>query len=195
MKVLIIILIIVIVLAGVVLMTMVRHGLSSREQPTLMEGGIARAVRHLATPLSMRHARNPVPLTNDVLAEARAHWADHCATCHGNDGSGNTEIGRNLYPKVPDMRRERTQSLTDGELFSIIKNGVRLTGMPAWGDAAGHDDADNWKLVHFIRHLPNITPQELEEMKSMNPRNPMEIKEEKEEEHFLKGSEAPSHHH
>ena len=86
MKVLIIILIIVIVLAGVVLMTMVRHGLSSREQPTLMEEGIARAVRHLATPLSMRHARNPVPLTNDVLAEARAHWADHCATCHANSG-------------------------------------------------------------------------------------------------------------
>ena len=63
------------------------------------------------------------------------------------------------------MRGTDTQRLTDGEIFYIIKNGVRLTGMPAWGDE--HDDADNWKLVHFIRHLPNITPGEIEEMQQM----------------------------
>ena len=182
-----IVLIVILVLVGIVLVPIARHGLSSREQPTPMEEAIARAVRHFATPMAMRNARNPIPLNRDVLAEAREHWADHCATCHANDGSGNTEIGSHLYPKAPDMRRDRTQKLTDGELFSIIKNGVRLTGMPAWGDAAGHDDADNWKLVHFIRHLPKITPQELEEMKSMNPTSPMEMKEEKEEEKFLEG--------
>ena len=59
--------------------------------------------------------------------------------------------------------------------------------MPAWGDPAGHDDEDNWKLVHFIRHLPKITPQEIEEMKSMNPVNPMEMKEEQQEKKFLEG--------
>ncbi len=158
------ILVVVIVVAGVALITLINRGLSSRQRPTAREYGIARAVRHLATPMSMRHARNPVRLTNGVLAEARAHWADHCATCHGNDGSGDTEIGRNLYPKVPDMRSERTQDLTDGELFSIIKNGVRLTGMPAWGDPAGHDD------------------------------DPMESNEEKEEQQFLEGRQAPHHH-
>src|SRR5467141_1262563 len=57
----------------------------------------------------------------------------HCATCHGNDGRRQTDIGRNMYPKAPDMRRARTQDLTDCELFSIIKNGIRLTGMSAWG--------------------------------------------------------------
>src|SRR5438128_8602621 len=186
------ILIVVLVLTGLTFTIVVRSGLSAREEPTLTEAAIARSVRHFATPASMRQARNPIPLTNDVLAEARAHWADHCATCHGNDGRGQTEIGRNLYPKAPDMRSERTQDLTDGELFSIIKNGIRLTGMPAWGDPAGHDDADNWKLVHFIRHLPKITPQELEEMKSMNPVNPMEMNEEKEEEKFLRGDEVPA---
>jgi cytochrome c553 len=187
MKILATILVIGLLLGGIALALALRHGLSSREQPTIMEEMIARSVRRFATPASMRHAPNPVPLTNDVLSEARAHWADHCATCHANDGSGQTEIGRNLYPKAPDMRRPRTQNLTDGELFSIIKNGVRLTGMPAWGDAAGHDDADNWKLVHLIRHLPKISPKELEEMKSMNPVSPMEIKEEKDEKNFLEG--------
>jgi len=185
--------IVVVLIAGAAAMALLmQRGLSAREEPTLTEAIVARTIRHFGIPLSIRGARNPVPLTDEALADARAHWADHCATCHGNDGSGQTEIGRNLYPKAPDMRTERTQDLTDGELFWIIKNGVRLTGMPAWGDPAGHDDADNWKLVHFIRHLPKITPRELEEMKSMNPISPMEMQEEKQEEEFL---EAPQHHH
>jgi hypothetical protein len=173
--------------AGIAVAVLLQRGLSSRDKPTFMEETIARGVRHFATPASMRKAPNPVPLTSEVIAEARAHWADHCATCHANDGSGHTEIGRSLYPKAPNMRDFRTQSLTDGELFSIIKNGIRLTGMPAWGDPAGHDDEDNWKLVHFIRHLPKLTPTELQEMKSMNPVHPMETKEEKEEQDFLEG--------
>ena len=175
------------VIYGAMLALVFRRGLSSRAEPTVIEETIARSVRHFAVPAGMRRRRNPVPLTDGVLAEARAHWADHCATCHANNGSGQTDIGRNLYPKAPDMRRRRTQDLTDGELFSIIKNGIRLTGMPAWGDPAGHDDDDNWKLVHFIRHLPKVTPQELEEMKSMNPVNAMEMKEEQQEKKFLEG--------
>ena len=175
----------------------VHHGLSARAKPTLMETAIARMVRHLATPAQMRGARNPVPLSAGVLADGRAHWADHCATCHANDGSGNTEVGRNLYPKTPDMRQARTQELTDGELFSIIKNGVRLTGMPAWGDAAGHDDADNWKLVHFIRHLPKLRPEETAEMEKLNPKSPEEWQQMQQEAAFLAGSHAaiPSSHH
>jgi cytochrome c553 len=194
MKIVVIILIVILVLACAAFTIVIQRGLSSREEPTLMEEAIARSVRHYATPTSMRRARNPMPLTGDVLAEARGHWAEHCAMCHGNDGRGQTTIGRNLYPKAPDMRSERTQDLTDGELFSIIKNGIRLTGMPAWGDPAGHDDADNWKLVHFIRHLPKITPNELQEMRSMNPVSPMEIEERKEEEKFLQGGAASASH-
>jgi mono/diheme cytochrome c family protein len=181
------VLLIVLAVIGAALFMTVRHGLSARQQPTVMEETLARGVRHFAIPAAMRDLRNPVPLTDEVLAEGRAHWADHCATCHGNDGSGDTEIGRNLYPRPPDMRAPRTQSLSDGELFAIIKNGVRLTGMPAWGDPSGRDDVSTWHLVHFIRHLPKITPQELEQMKSMNPISPMEMKEEQEEEKFLKG--------
>ena len=185
-KIVTIIIVVLAIAAGSVAWIIV-HGLSAREQPTMVEVAIARSVRHLAIPASMRNLRNPIPLSDAVLAEGRAHWADHCATCHANDGSGQTEIGTNLYPKAPDMRLPRTQNLTDGELFAIIRNGVRLTGMPAWGDAAGHDDADNWKLVHFIRHLPKITPAEVEQMKSMNPMTPAEMKEQQAEDEFLRG--------
>jgi mono/diheme cytochrome c family protein len=188
MKVFIAVLLVVLVIGGLVFMTMMRHGLSARQQPTRVEEAIARSVRRFAMPSSARNLPNPIALTDGVLADARAHWADHCATCHDNDGSGRTEMGRNLYPKAPDMRQPRTQELTDGELFSIIKNGVRLTGMPAWGDPSGRDDAETWKLVHFIRHLPKITPAEIEQMKAMNPISPAEMKEREQEEEFLKGA-------
>ena len=92
--------------------------------------------------------------------------------CHANDGSSmKTAIGNGLYPKPPDLRADLTQGLTDGELFYIIENGVRFTGMPAFGtgkpDPAG--DRQVWQLVYFIRHLPHITPAELEWMESLNP--------------------------
>ena len=62
------------------------------------------------------------------------------------------------------MRSGRTQELTDGEIFNIIRDGVRFTGMPGWGG----EDEDNWKLVLFVRHLPKLTEKELELMKEIN---------------------------
>src|SRR5690348_5973866 len=86
------------------------HGISARDQPTALEAVVARQLRHLAVPHSARQAQNPIAATPEVLADARAHFADHCALCHANDGSGQTEIGRRLYPKAPDMRQATTQS-------------------------------------------------------------------------------------
>jgi len=105
-------------------------------------------------------------------------------------------MGRNLYPPAPDMRLAATQQLTDGELYYIIHNGVRWTGMPAWGEPGG-DDADSWKLVLFIRHLPDINAGELHDMERFNPKSAAEQEEEKREEDFLNGTpaEAPSHRH
>jgi len=167
-------------------------GVGARQAPGPMENRIARAIRHRAIPRSVRRLANPFPGTPEVLEQGRSHFADHCASCHGNDGKGATELGRNLSPRVPDMTRKESQMLSDGELFFIIKNGVRLTGMPAWGKDTVEDDADSWKLVAFIRHLPWITPKELEEMKALNPVSPMEMKEEKQIEDFLEGDESPT---
>ena len=170
-------------IAGVV--SVMRRGFSAREQPSALENYLATSVHALAVPTRARNERNPFLPSPDVLAEARAHFADHCAICHANDGSGKTEIGQNLYPKAPDMRLPRTQKLTDGELYYTIHNGIRLTGMPAWG--AEEKDDDSWKLVLFIRHLPELTPTEEREMESLNPKGPAENLEEQEEEQFLNG--------
>jgi mono/diheme cytochrome c family protein len=167
----------------------IRRGFSARDNPSVVETYVAKTARRLSVPTSERNATNPFPSTPEVLSEARAHFADHCATCHGNDGSGKTQIGQNLYPKAPDMRQPDTQNLTDGEIYYVIHNGIRLTGMPAWG---GPDkDDDSWKLVLFIRHLPKLTSDELEEMDQLNPKTEMGRQEEQEEEQFLNG-EQPS---
>ncbi len=172
--------------------SLVRRGWSTRTPPSQLEAFIARTMRHMTIPASARDEQNPWKATPEVIAAGRAHWADHCATCHGNDGSGNTLIGANLYPRAPDMRLAATQNLSDGELYYIIENGVRLTGMPGWGNPAVRRDDESWHLVVFIRHLPQITTEELDEMKSLNPETEADREEEKEEQDFLNGG-APRH--
>jgi Cytochrome c. len=176
--------------AALVMLGMIRHGFSARDQPSAAEAFLARRMRRWAVPASARKMKNSFSDSAEAVAAGRAHFADHCASCHGNDGRGKTEIGQNLYPKTPDMWGRETQSLSDGEIFYIIKNGVRLTGMPAWGQDTSEDDRASWHLVSFIRHVPWITPKELEEMGTMNPVNPMEMKEEKKIEDFLEGDES-----
>jgi mono/diheme cytochrome c family protein len=174
------------------------HGWSAREEPGAIERRIAQWVRNAALPAGAKNQPNPVPATPEVLSDGRAHWADHCASCHANDGSGDTPMGKHMYPPAPDMRAAETQNLSDGELFSIIQNGVRLTGMPAWGSGSDHDAEDSWKLVRFIRHLPAMTLEERKQMEKLNPKGPEDREEEEQEEKFLKGEstdEPHEHHH
>lgn len=175
------------------------HGFSARAEPSAAEAFLARKVRSLAVPSKAREAMNPIPASPEVLSQAMEHFADHCAGCHANDGSGNTMIGKNLSPKAPDMRLAATQSLTDGEIYYVIHNGIRFTGMPAFGeDKAGKPDEDSWKLVHFIRHLPRINEDEIQAMKKLNPKTPADLAEEEQFRRFLAGDdippEDPAHH-
>jgi mono/diheme cytochrome c family protein len=188
-----------IALVAIAAASVLHDGVSSRAKPTALETMMAREVRHMAIPTSARSMQNPVAETQEILRDARLHFADHCAICHANDGSGDMPIGRNLYPKPPDLRREDTQKLSDGELFWIIENGVRFTGMPAFGGAQGSGQ-DSWKLVSFVRHLPRLTEEERMEMERYNPKGPEDLEEEQEENNFLQGAPVQQkpeemHHH
>jgi mono/diheme cytochrome c family protein len=181
---------------------MLSRGLSARDEPLGAEAFVARRLRRMAIPVRIRELNNPVQAGPEVLSRATAHFADHCASCHGNDGRGNTLIGRGLYPKPPDMTERSTQNLTDGEIYYIIENGIRFTGMPAFGEESGNDkDLESWDLVHFIRHLPRLTSEEVEQMKAMNPKSPSELAREEEIRKFLQGEDTPpvenshAHHH
>jgi len=178
---------------AIVLVASILHdGLSARATPTRLEIKVARSVRHFAIPASAQSTPNPVLASTEDLRGARLHFADHCAICHGNDGSGKTTMGEGLFPKPPDLRLPATQNLTDGELFWIIENGVRFTGMPGFSNGGDHGGVqDSWKLVHFIRHLPHLTAAERIEMERYNPKGPEDREEEQKENEFLNGSTYP----
>lgn len=178
-------------LGGLFLWNTLRYGFSAHDEPTRMEATAAGAMRHWSTPSDLRDARNPLPLTPQVLADAQAHWADHCASCHGNDGKGKTVIGEHLYPRAPDMTLPATRSLSDGELFAVIENGIRLTGMPGWGNGTAESAYGSWTLVHFIRHLPKLTPEEIAAMQALNPKSPEEWEQMQAENDFLSGADEP----
>jgi mono/diheme cytochrome c family protein len=176
------------VAAGVALF---HGGLSARAVPSRLEAMMASRARRLSIPSEARRATNPITQTPQSLREGRLHFADHCSVCHANDGSGQTMFGLGLYPKPPDLRSALTQNLSDGELFWIIENGVRFTGMPAFSGHGGAEE-DSWRLVLFIRHLPQLAPEELAEMERYNPKGVEDRLEEQQEDDFLNGAGNPS---
>ena len=147
---------------------LVRRGFSALSKPSAIEEFAATTAREMAVPSSYRQLRNPLMPSTENIRAGMDHFSDHCATCHSNDGGGRTFFGKGLYPKPPDMRAAGTQNKSDGELFYTIQNGVRLSAMPAFSQA--HTAKETWRLVLFIRHLPQITPEELNEMQALNPK-------------------------
>ena len=146
-------------------------GLRGQQTPGPVETRVARSIRSLAVPSDVR-ARAMPPATGEALYSGMEHYARYCALCHANNGSGEkTPLGNGLYPKPPDLRAAATQQLTDGEIFYIIDNGVRFTGMPAFGtgESTPAGDKQLWELVQFVRHLPAITADEISQMEGMNP--------------------------
>jgi mono/diheme cytochrome c family protein len=168
-------------------LALLRRGFSARETPSMVEKLAAATARKLAVPSKYSQLRNPLLASPENVRAGMEHFADHCAVCHANDGSGDTLFGKGMYPKPPDMRTAETQNKSDGELYYTIENGVRLTGMPAFGKEDDVGDTDTWKLVLFIRHLPKMTTQELQQMIQLNPKTEEERQQEKQEEEFLRG--------
>src|ERR1700723_2873510 len=174
-RLLLVMLAILICAAGAGLVWITSTGMSARATPGPVETYLGRSVRNMSIPKSARAMQNPMRTSPEALLEGGRHFADHCASCHGNDGRGATEMGRKLYPPAPDMTLPPTHNLTAGGLYYIIENGVRFTGMPAWGKGGTNDD-DTWRLVLFVRDLPRMTREDLLDMEGYNPRSPAEMK-------------------
>jgi mono/diheme cytochrome c family protein len=144
------------------------HGFSARAKPSAFEAMMARMMRSMAMPRRAQELKNAYPqLTAAQMTFASEHFAAHCAVCHDNNGDGRTMLGANMYPHPPDLRGLTTQDKSDGDLYFTIRNGIRMSGMPAWGDDT---PKETWELVDFIRRLPHLTPAELARMRKYNPK-------------------------
>ena len=109
------------------------------------------------------HETNSYTNADDV-ATGLDHYRENCVMCHGAPDVAAGELAKGLNPGVPDLQSQGTQSMSDGELFWTIKHGIRMTAMPAF--APTHTDSQIWKIVAFVRHLPNLTDQEKAELRS-----------------------------
>ena len=84
------------------------------------------------------------------------HYAEHCVVCHGAPGVERGDLAEGLYPRPPNLA-DAARVYRPGELFWIVKHGIRMTGMPAWGD---HGDDELWAMVALIGKLPGMTKQD-----------------------------------
>ena len=113
--------------------------------------------KDVVIPLQAKDLESPLALSPAILRQGQAIFGQACAICHGADGRAQTELGRAMYPPAIDLTSPHVMSWTDAELFWIIQNGIRLTGMPSWRGRISEEDT--WKLVHFLRSLPAAAAQ------------------------------------
>jgi mono/diheme cytochrome c family protein len=134
---------------------------SAEAGPGALESRIADSVRERWIALHATGQMNPLAPTPQALASGREEFKEHCAVCHGLDGSGRNGFHADFYPPIPRLTDE-TQEMSDSEIFFVVAKGVALSGMPAFG--AHHSAGQIWKIVLWIRHLPNLNAEECKEI-------------------------------
>jgi len=130
------------------------QGCAAGKPPSQEETRLANAAKDVTIPLEAGKMKNPLPETDEVVSQGQEVFLGSCAQCHGADARGDTNVGRNMAPPAMDLSSPHVQHWSDAELFWIIQNGVRLTGMPSWKSSIS--DNDTWKLARFIHNLPRL---------------------------------------
>jgi mono/diheme cytochrome c family protein len=126
---------------------------TAHQKPSSVETVLATMAKDIVIPIEAEESRNPLSWDPQVEAQGEQAYVQSCAICHGPDGHGQTAMGQGMYPPALDLTSPHVQHWNDSEMFWIIQNGVRMTGMSSWKDAISA--SDTWKLVLFVHHLPD----------------------------------------
>src|SRR6202166_696549 len=123
------------------------------QEPGQIETILATRAKHLLVHRSSsRDNISSAPTDRQLsIEEGDKLYGIECAMCHGTDGHTPTDSGRWMYPRVSDLTSPEVQQYSDRELFWIVKNGIRLSGMPAFGKV--ESDEHIWNLAHYVRSL------------------------------------------
>jgi len=141
---------------------------SAGARPSALESRIADWVRERWIAIHATGQPNPLTPTPQVLASGREEFKEHCAVCHGLDGSSRNGFHAEFYPPIPRLTDE-TQEMSDSEIFFVVAKGVALSGMPAFGAHHGADDI--WKMVLWVRHIANLNAEERKEIERQTSDN------------------------
>lgn len=129
-------------------------GCTANKKPSTVETTLANMAKDVVIPIEAEKMQDPLTVNGGTLREGKTLYLQSCVICHGPDGHGQTALGRSMYPPAMDLTSPHVQHWNDAELFWIIQNGVRLTGMPSWKSTIS--EQDTWKLVNFIHNLPRV---------------------------------------
>jgi mono/diheme cytochrome c family protein len=132
-------------------------GVGADIKPGLIERTLAPWARDRSVQRHAPKAKNPYVGDADAIATGLDHYRENCLVCHGAPGLPATELAKGLNPPAPSLGKEESDT-PDGELFWVTKHGIRLTSMPAFGPT--HTDEEIWKIVAFLRHLPELSAEE-----------------------------------
>ncbi len=132
--------------------------LSALPEPGPVETSLATKAKHFLVHRSSREGIPPAPADRQTsLKEGERLFGTECGACHGLSGRSPTDAGRWMYPRAADLTSRDVQSYSDQEVFWIIKNGIRLSGMPAFGKIESDDHI--WDLVFYIHTLKKSAPE------------------------------------
>lgn len=152
-------------LSAVLFLALAAAACSAHSKPSSIETKLANAAKDVVIPFEAESAANPTPNTDLTLAQGRQVFIAHCAMCHSTDGKSQNQLGLAMYPPAMDLTSPHVQSWKDQELYWIIQNGIRLTGMPGWQGIITPDDT--WKVARYIHALPKMTPQKLAQLDAL----------------------------
>src|SRR5262249_52306636 len=140
--------------------------MAATETPSVLEKKMGTMAWENSVAQHAPSTSNPMHNDASAISSGLDHYKENCVVCHSAPGMDYSEIGKGMNPKPTRLDSRGTQHMTDGQLFWVIKTGIRMTGMPAFGPT--HEDDEIWKIVSFIRHLPNLTPEEKAVLKKTN---------------------------
>jgi len=142
-----------VVVVTVIVITLMRFNLTALQEPGSLETFVANRATRFIIHRASRQGLPPRPAdTKASVASGGTSYSSECGMCHGNDGRTQTPTGRWMYPRAADLTSAQVQSYSDQELFWIVQNGIRFTGMPAFGQVETGDHI--WNLVNYVRTLP-----------------------------------------
>lgn len=149
------VLLVIVVAGGAIVLGGLYPVAASSGDPTGV-AAILKATRERAVERSAKQLKAP-QFSAEAILEGGSHFKGMCQQCHGGPGAKREEFAGGMNPRPPDLART-TGDLSAAEIFWIEKNGLKMTGMPAFG--ATDEDDELWKIAAFVKQLPKIDPDQ-----------------------------------
>jgi len=112
--------------------------------------------KHPHAPASAKKLKNPLTTTDENIEAGRVLFNKNCATCHGEDGKAKTDVAKAMKVKPTNLTDKAMHGITDGEIYWVVTNGIKKSGMPTFKSKAA--DNERWQMTLYVKHLMGEHP-------------------------------------